>query len=173
MALDWTAYNDAGSGLERAFSFRAWGHSPLYASATKVGAVRRAVNPSLGCKAVDVQIWRDGESSYRGLVRYLHADSDGPDAWVGTLYVSQWGEKNWAGIGWMTTQEKPGCPWAGVHLHEMHAAGGLGGTWAINSTRQGGHFPHGPTSSVHYVWEVWPFLDYYPDHNDWTRSLEW
>ena len=173
VALDWTDYNDAGPGLERAFSFRAWGHSPLYASATKIGGAWRAVDPTRTCKSVEAHIWRDGESMPRGKLVYLHADPAGPDGWVTDLYVSQWGEKNWGGVGWMATEEKPGCPWTGIHVHEMHGGGGLGGTWDTNSTRRGGHFPHGPTSSVHYVWEVWPFQDNYPDHNDWTRSLEW
>lgn len=136
VALDWTTYNDAPSGLERAFSFRAWGHSPLYSGATKAGAVWRATNPFLVCKAVDVQIWRDGEPSFRGIVRYLHADSGGPDMWIADLYVSQWGERNWAGVGWMTTQEKPNCPWAGVHVHEMHDIARASGIWRINSTQQ-------------------------------------
>lgn len=134
----------------------------------------RATNPYLTCKAVDAQIWREGEPQFRGLVRFLHADSGGPDTWIADLHVSQSGEKNWGGVGWMTTQEKAYCPWSGVHVHEAHVTNvGLGGLWDINSASEGGHFPQGSASSIHYVWEVWPFQDSYPDHNDWTRSLEW
>jgi hypothetical protein len=179
-ALDWAPDNDAPEGLKEAVSTRAWGVGP-HGSRTYIGAIWRARVDDFVCTRIDAQYWVVGELKPRAKHEFLHVKYISErDDWVGDLFVSQWGEQNYAPIGWMvhTGEEKPGCGWTGIHVHER--SGGdcttdngqcLQHTWQHNLD----HFGSSSNSAGkhHYVWEVWPFQDLYPDHNDWTRSVEW